>query len=94
MVNIKGNMGVSIHITESKIHISYSKNHDTTLFSYYFYISPLPILAHIIAEGSTFLISSPIDITKLQKNCLDDWQLSIPNVNRHTYPYPFPNLRR
>jgi hypothetical protein len=63
--------GITIHITESNIHISYSENHDSTLFFYYFYMSPLPTLAHIIVKGSTFSISSPFDITKLQKNFLD-----------------------
>ena len=60
-----------IHIPESKIHISYSKNHNSTLFFYYFYMSHLPSLAHIIAKGSIFLINSSFDGTKLQKNCLD-----------------------
>ena len=52
---------------QSKIHISYSENHASTLFFYYFYMSPLPTLAYIIPKGSTFSISSPFDITKLQK---------------------------
>ena len=37
----------------------------------YFYMSPLPTLAHIIAKGRRFSISSPFDIAKLQKNCID-----------------------
>ena len=28
---------------------------------------PLPTLAHTMAKGSTFLISSPFDVAKLQK---------------------------
>ena len=40
-------------------------------YFYYFYMSHLPTLAHIIVKGSTFSISSPFDITKLQKNFLD-----------------------
>jgi hypothetical protein len=36
-----------------------------------FYMAPLQTLANTIAKGSTFSISSPFDITKLQKNCLD-----------------------
>ena len=62
--------GITIHITESKIHISYSKNHGLTLFFHYFYVSPLPTLAHIIARGSTFLISSSFDVTKFQQKKL------------------------
>jgi hypothetical protein len=50
-VHINSIMGISIHIIESKIHISYSENHDSTLFLYYFYISPLPTLDHIVAKG-------------------------------------------
>ena len=70
-VHINVIRGINIHITEVKTHISYSKNHDSTLFSYYFYMWPLPTLAHIIAKGSTFSINSPSDITIFQKNCLD-----------------------
>ena len=70
-VHINCIRGITIHITESKTHISYSENHDSTLFFYYFYMSPLPTLAHIIAKGSSFSISSPFDIIRLQKNCLD-----------------------
>jgi len=70
-VHLNGIRGIIIHITEPKIHISYSENHDSTLFFYYFYMSPLPTLAHTIAKGSTFLISSRFDVTKLQQNCLD-----------------------
>ena len=66
-----GIRGITIHITEPKIHISYSENHDSTLFFYYFYMSPLPTLAHTIAKGSTFSISSRFDVTKLQQNCFD-----------------------
>ena len=50
-VHINGIRGISIHITESKIHISYSKNHNSTLFFYCFYMSPLPILVRIVAKG-------------------------------------------
>ena len=60
-----------------------------------FFTSPLPTLTHTIAKGSTFTISSPFDVTKLQKKLswwLIDWQLSIPNVNRHVYSYPLPPL--
>ena len=66
-VRINDIKDINIHITESKIHISYSENHDSTLCFYYFYMSALPTLAH------TFSISSPFDVTKLQqqKNCLD-----------------------
>ena len=39
-VHINGIRGISIHITETKIHISYSENHDSTLLFYYFYMSP------------------------------------------------------
>ena len=46
--HINGNRGITIHITESKIDISYSKNHDSTLFFYCFYMLPLSALAHTI----------------------------------------------
>ena len=49
----------------------YSENHDSTPFFYYFYMSPLSTLAHTIAKGSTFSISSPFDVAKLQKKNLD-----------------------
>ena len=58
---------ITIHITESKIHISYSENHDSTLFFHYFYMSPFPTLALTIAKGSTFSIRSPLDVKQLQK---------------------------
>ena len=66
-LHIKSIRGISIHITEPKIHISCSENHDSTLFFNYFYMSSLPTLVHTIAKGSTFSISSPFDVTKLQK---------------------------
>jgi hypothetical protein len=68
-VHLNGIRGISIHITEPKIHISYSENH-STLFFYYVYMSPLPTLAHTIAKCSTFSTSSSFDVTKLQHNCL------------------------
>jgi hypothetical protein len=45
---------ITIHITESKILISYSKNHDSPLMLifYYFYMSSLLTLVHIIAMGA------------------------------------------
>ena len=64
-VHINGIKSITIHITESNIHISYSENHELTLFFYYFYMSPLPTLAHSIAKGNTFSISSSFDVTKL-----------------------------
>ena len=42
-----------IHITETKIHISYSKNHNSTLMLNCFYMSPLPTHAHIIAKDAS-----------------------------------------
>jgi hypothetical protein len=94
-VHLNSIRGITIHITEPKIHVSNSENHDSILFVfvcacplmissipgksfhfpfpkfviffYYFYISPLPTLVHTIA----FPISSPFDVTKVQKNCLD-----------------------
>ena len=94
-VHINSIRGITIHITESKIHITYSENHDSTLFFYYFYMSPLPTLTHIITKGSSFSISSPFGITKLQKKlswCIIDWELSILNVNGNAYSYPLPSL--
>ena len=66
-VHLNGIAVITIHITKSKIHISYSENHDSTLFFYYFYMSPLPTLTYVIAKGSSYSISTPFDITKLQK---------------------------
>jgi hypothetical protein len=45
---------ITIHITKTKIHISYSENHDFTLMLvfYYVYVSPLSTHAHIIAKGA------------------------------------------
>ena len=68
-VHINGIRGITIHITEYKIHISYSGNHDSTLFFYYFHISPLPTLAHIIAKG--FSINSHLILQNYKKTCLD-----------------------
>ena len=53
-------------------------------------MSPLPTLGHIIDKDSSFLISSPFDITKKLSWRVIDWQLSIPNVNGHAYSYPLP----
>jgi len=50
-VHINGVSSISIYITESKHLISYSEIHDSTLFFYYFYMSPLPTLFHIVAKG-------------------------------------------
>ena len=77
-VHINGIRSITIHITESKIHISYSRNHDWTLMLvfYYFYMSPLPTLADIIAKGNIFSISSLFDVTKLQKIVLTSHRLA------------------
>ena len=54
------------------MHINYSKNHYSTLMlTYYLYLSTPPTLARIIAKGSTSSINSPLDVSKLHKNCLD-----------------------
>ena len=53
-VDINGITVITTHITESKIHISYSETHDSTLFLHYFYMSSLPTLAHTIVKGSIF----------------------------------------
>ena len=47
------------------------KTGTTNVVFYYLYMSPLPTLVHIIAKGNTFLISSPFNVTNLQKNSLD-----------------------
>ena len=79
-VHINGIRGITIHITESKIHISYSENHDSTLFFYYFDMSPLPTLANTIAKCITFSISSRFDATKLKK--------SLDVLSNGNYPFP------
>jgi hypothetical protein len=43
-------------------------------------MSPLPTLVHIIVEGSTLSLSSPFDITKLQKIVLTShWLAAFPS---------------
>jgi hypothetical protein len=69
-VHINGIRGISIHITEFKIHISYSENLDSTrmlssiIFTCHAF-QPSPI--SLLRVGNTFSISSPFDITKFQK---------------------------
>ena len=73
-VHINDIRGIYFHITESKIHISYLRNYDLTLIlsSIIFTCHPFqPLSISLLRVGSTFSISSPFDITKLQKNCLD-----------------------
>ena len=41
-VHINVIKGITIHNIESNIHISYSENHESTLFFCYFYMSSLP----------------------------------------------------
>jgi hypothetical protein len=73
-VHINDIMGISIHITESKIHISYLKHHDSTLM-----MSSIVFTCHsfqpssisLLRVGNTFSISSPFDVSQLQKNYLD-----------------------
>ena len=74
-VHINGIGGISIHITESKIHIRYLGNHDSTLMlsSISFTCHPFqPSFISLLWVCITFSISSPFDVTKLQKKkCLD-----------------------
>ena len=73
-VHINDIRGIYFHITESKIHISYLRNHDLTLIlsSIIFTCHPFqPSPISLLILGNTFSISSPFDVTKLQKNCLD-----------------------
>ena len=70
-MHLNGKRGITNHITYHKIHISYSEYFDSTLLFYYFYMSPLPTLAPTMAKGNTFSISSPFDVTKVQKKSLD-----------------------
>jgi hypothetical protein len=64
-VHINGIRSITIHVTESKIHFSYSQNHDSTLMlvSYYIYMLPVPTPVHCL--GLDFF-RSPFDVTKLQ----------------------------
>ena len=83
-VHINGIIGISIHITESKIRISYLKHHDSTLmlFSIIFTCHPFhPSSISLLRVGNIFSISSPFDVTKLQKNCLDASSTS-------SFPFP------
>ena len=66
-VHINGITCITIHITESKIHISYSetmiRHYSSIIFTCHsFQPSPIPLL-----RCSTFSISSPFDVTKLQQ---------------------------
>jgi hypothetical protein len=56
-VHLNGIRGITIHITVPKIHISYSENNDSTLFFYYFNVSPVPTLAHTIAKGTNYFFA-------------------------------------
>ena len=90
--------GYNIHITEFKFHISYLRNHDSTLMLYSIIFtchSFQPSSISLLRVGNTFSITSPFDVTKLQKNCLDVSSTSsfpFPNVNGHAYSYPLPPL--
>ena len=70
-VHINGITGITINFTESKIHICYSEKHDSTLFFYYFYMPSLLPVAHTIAKGSTFSISSLLMLQNYKQKCLD-----------------------
>ena len=62
--------GITIHITQFKIHISYLRNHDSALMlsSIVFTCHPFqPSSISFLRVGNTFSISSPFDITKLRK---------------------------
>ena len=78
----KMHQGISIHITESKIHVSYLKKKqqqqrfDNNVVFYYFYMSPLPTFANIIPKANNYSISSPFDVTKLQKIALRSHRLA------------------
>jgi hypothetical protein len=99
-VHINGIRGICIHIIESKIHISYLRNHDSTLMLSSIickYHSFQPSSISLLRVGNTFSIISPFDITNSQKKLswyLIDWQLSIPIVNGHAYSYALPTLWR
>ena len=71
--------GITSHITEYKIHISYSENHDSTLMlsSIIFTCHPFqPSSNTLLRVGNTLLISSPFDVTKLQNNALMSHRLA------------------
>ena len=73
-VHINGIRGITIHITETKIHISYSENHDSILMlsSIVFTCHPFqPLSISLLRVGNTFLIS--FNVTKLQKIVLMSW---------------------
>ena len=71
---------------------------DTNVVFYYFYMPPFqPSSISQLRVGNSFSISSPFDITKLQKKlswCQIDWKFSILSVNGHVYSYPLPPLWR
>ena len=79
-VHINSIRRITIHITESNIHISYSKNYDWTLMLvfYYFFTCHLfqPSSISLLRVGNTFSISSPFDATKLQKIVLTSHRLA------------------
>jgi hypothetical protein len=78
-VHINGIRDISIYITESKIHISYLKPQDLKLMlsSIIFTCQPFqPSSISLLRVGNNFSISSPFDVTKLQKIVLMSHQLA------------------
>ena len=68
------------------------RHYSSIIFTCHF-LQPSSIL--LLRVGNTCLISSPFDVTKLQKKlswCLIDWQFSIPNINGQAYSYPLTTL--
>ena len=68
-VHLNDIMCISIHITESEIHVSCLKHHDSTLMFSSIIFTCHPFHSSSISlfkVGNTFSISSPFDDTKLQ----------------------------
>ena len=70
---------LSVHITKSKLHISYFKNHDSTLMLSYIIFTCHPFQHSSISlkrASNIFTISSPFDVIKLQKIVLMSHRLA------------------
>jgi hypothetical protein len=84
-VHTNGIMSITIHITGSKIHISYSKNHDSTLMLifYYFYVtslqpSPISLLrVHLIGTENVTSSQRPEKLRLFLQNTTCTYDLAI-----------------
>jgi hypothetical protein len=88
-VHINSIRSKTIHIIESKIHISYSGNHDSTLMLSSIIFTCHPFQPSLISLLKVILFQSVLLLMLLNHKKLSwgliDWQLSAPSVNEHAY---------